>query len=295
MILVSLEELKTNIVDNIISIGVDSKIKECTFLDSIIEEINEVFTTEDFKKIDKYINCISDKDTISFNIKNDGIRNEVVIKVLNKSEFLINISTIGEKTIKIYEKVVNLNNRTITTNQAICKYKDIEEEQNNTSMVIEKVYDEDGIMTDYIVIRFKPNSIVSGINQNYKDVILHIPHNYKESDFWKNNYFSKIVLSRLYLDVASLKIDYKESGMFYSSSVKLETSIGLRDMILPNEVRVSLPKDYIIEPLPEDEIENLLFSNEEKHRNGLKKYIKDRSSYYYNSKSDPNFKHEIRR
>ena len=295
MILVSLSELKENIVENLIKIGVDSKVRECTFLDSIKEELNEVFTNNNINRVDKYINCVVDKNTITFNLNNEGTRVEVELKAVAKDKFLIVLSSISKKEITVYEKVIDLNERTITTNQAICDYRNMEMENNNKSMVINKSYDEDGIMTSYVITQFKPNNIVSGLNQNYREVILHIPHSYKESDFWKNNYLSKVQLQREYLDIASLDVEFKETGMLYSSTVRLATVNGLRDMVLPDEVRTGLPKDYTIEPLSNEEIEDLINENIEHVRMGLKKYIKDRNTFQYNSKLDPNFKHEIRR
>lgn len=290
----SLKELKENLVDNIIKIGVDSKIKECTFLDSIIEEIMEVFNVNEINKNDNYIMCDIDKN-ISLNLNNDGVRSELIISNISDGLFYISIASIGPKNIKVYEKQIDLNNRIISTNQGICKHRDIDIETNNSTMVINKHYDEDGIMNKYEAIRFKPNSIVSGINQNYKNVILHIPHSYKDSFFWQSNYMSKTTLDRVYLDVAKIEIDFKESGMFYSSMAQLSTEHGLRDMNLPDLYRSSLPKNFVISSITDEQIEELILTNKENVINGLRKYVKDRKSFNYNSSVDPNFKHEIRR
>lgn len=294
MVLVNLKDLKENIVEYLIKIGVDSSIKNCTFLDSIKEEIIEVLESEKFDKGDAFIMCNLADNSISLNINNHGVRCDLKLMKTVDNKILINISKIYDKNIKMYEKVIDINNRTISTNEGLFK-NSLDEETNNKTMTIEKKYDEDGIMSEYEIIRFKPNNIITGLDENYKDVILHIPHTYKESSLWSENYLSKVSLIRTYFDLANIKIDYKESGMKYESVIQLAYDLGLRDMVLPDSFREGLPKDFIIDPMENAEIEDIFNNLDEKVRNGLKKYIKDRSTYRYNSKEDPNFKHEIKR
>ena len=286
----SLSDLKNNFVSILNKIGIDKSIELSPIYDSIIDEVNELLAFINFGNAENVIMCSIINNKVITKLNKDNAEYTIEVEKKDNTSFTVSLIRTDIEYIKIYEKYIKFGeDKKISTLEGLCD-RDTNVIDNNKTMLIDKLYDDDGIMVFYDIVRFKPNSVASGLESNPKDIILYIPYNYS-SPLWSSYYSSRITLSREYLDIAKVNVDYKLHDINYSALAKLSDERSLRDLYLPDSYRSlgSLPRDFSIEPLTEDEINKLLNGENDKVRNGLLKYIKDRKTIIYESKNDPDF------
>ena len=141
-----------------------------------------------------------------------------------------------------------------------------------------KVYNSDGIMIERENKIFKEYIHNANI-QNIKDnVIISIPSN-------PNEYEKRTYLEREMLDIAKVVYNDKLKNINYTGKQLIKGKRGLIDM----EFNSSYDKDIIIHSLTSQEIDEMINKeNKEVIREGLKKFIKDRTIFEYDSKKDNN-------
>ena len=127
------------------------------------------------------------------------------------------------------------------------------------------------------------------INMNYDRYILTNVIDYSGRILKKNcDHLYRIIRNNL--DTAKVTYNDNVNNTFSNGVVILSQESGLRKMITSNSLLTS-DVPTIIMPLSEEEINSIISKESNpKVQEGLRKYVKDRSKYYYNSSSDPYYR-----
>ena len=150
-------------------------------------------------------------------------------------------------------------------------------------------YTSNGVMIDREYKQYGTGPLSVDISRANVDSALLIARNAFNYGFWHDKFISRTLLTRRKIDTARLVIEDKQKNIFYTGIVTLNGEHGYRDMAMLGG-NFDYPIDYIINPLPIEEINRILeMENNPKVRDALRELAKGREDFYYDSTKDPSF------
>ena len=294
-----IEELRNNLKEHILNLGIDKKIMDNPAFLSAITRINSMIEQMNIQDADKVVEVTENNGIISINwnsVTNDKYNMKIAssspdsfycVRTLEKNPRLGNNGQmIHEK--EVIENIIAMSNNgalTITSNSSIVNDINCDSNTlNNTTFVETMYYTTEGVMSMRESKSFKTTPLIGSIDKIGTDAMLYTPRN----EYMTDKYSKRRVLYRNTIDTARILEEDKNNNTKYSSVVRLNMEHGLKNMTLPNidihQKDVYIPKISVVEI---NEMINQ--EKDEKVRKGLSLYAVDRENYEYDSRKDPNF------
>ena len=300
----SVKELRENLLERILGLGIDTKFLEnpvfpviISYIDSLIRIMN-MFEVEDIIIVreeegsisfkwpsntgDKYTFTILSSDPGSFRC----IKTEERKPVVRTNGKLFKSRNIIEVVVTIDE----LGSVSLTTNCSMADNIDCKSlECNNYTWSQRECYTSKGVMNAKGYKTYSRRKMAEDFDEATIASMLYIPRKAFDFGFWYDKYESETLLVRDKLDTARIFVEDKTKGIKYRATTLLSQRRGLRDMILPDYSDI-YPQDVVIYPLSQKEIDSMI----KKESNpivaeGLREYATGRSAYSYNSSEDKDF------
>lgn len=292
----SVKELKENLVEKVLELGIDPKFKENPAFASVLGRIESLI--EDMNMPEKLGNIsVKEDGEISFDcIRNSDEKYSFSIFSSSPDEFSCirtkeSRSSADSREKKVDELKAKISDNgfiTLTQNDATAYNHNYASENDFVYGKKEFYYISNGIMRDRTEVVFPAVKKVFGNfdRLNAAD-ILSLPRN---ANINGNNYAIRTKFTRDKLDTA--RYDYKNmDGTNAHAVIPLSEQYGLREMWPDFD---SSKKEIIIPPKSKEEIVAMLQKESNpKVREGLAKLAVGREEYYYNSNEDKDFVWEV--
>ena len=296
----SLKELKENLTEKILSLGIKEEFIENPAFSSALSEIGWLLHNmeESHCLVKEEDGVIKIECTTTYDVKYsmkiwiptpDTIR---CVRIMEEKPF---IGTNGKyvRTKHAYEIITNINNNNwieviengSTINNIDCR----EGTTNNSVWARKKEYDPNGVMTTREYKDYKSSTLNASIDRATEHDMLCIPRfAFQIGHLMERSYNYRELLRRKYLDVARIVVEDKGNGIEYYSDTQLKGEHGYRNMVLMNGW--NYPTEVVIKPLSNEEIENMIqLEINHKVQEGLRKFSQGREKYHYNSSEDLQF------
>lgn len=305
----NVEELRKNLREHVLGLGIDKRFLENPAFASAISEIDSLIGRMYIFQAAETLTVKEENGNISFEwTPSFGDKYSMSISSSSPETFRCvyteerkpyvgrNGQTIREKY--VVEKVATIDNSgfiTLTTNGAMVNNIDCSMGKCNNSTWAEKeYYTADGVMRDREYKSFSGGELTEDFDRTRIDSILYIPRQAFNSSFWENKYESRTLLVRDKLDTARIVVEDRRKGIRYNAITQLYQEYGLKNMVpVAGYGYDPYPKEVIINPLSQEEIEAMIKrESNPKIAEGLRQYAVGRESYSYNSAEDSHFVRE---
>ncbi|HAB67139.1 MAG TPA: hypothetical protein DCE23_07205 [Firmicutes bacterium] len=298
----SVRELRDSLNDKVAGLGISEEFRGSVAFHSVLVEIDVLIAQMNMFSVASSVMVTEEKKKISFEWDSPYQEHyQFYIKVKNKNELSCAVVVerkpeLGKDGLFTKEKRViekkaerNENNEVVlTTSGAIVRNIDNNTKSLNRSFAERKIYDEYGVMKDREFRTYPEMPLNDHIDKLKIDSILYIPRLVFVGGFMSDEYETRTVMVRHMLDTARVLVDNRKEEKKFIGEIPLNREHGLKNMELDKEF--NYPKEVLIKPMSNEELEELI----RKERNsvvgeGLRRYAKGRTEYYYSSVEDNSF------
>ena len=296
----SLKELKENLTNKILSLGIKEEFIDNPAFSSALSEIGGMLHNmeESHCSVNEEngvikIECITTYGVkYSMKIWSPGPETFKCIRMMEEKPY---IGPNGQyvRTKHAYEIIASINKNNwieVIENASVINNIDCKDRTtNNLVWARKKEYDPNGVMITREYKDYKSYILNASIDRATEHDMLYIPRvAFQNGHLMERSYNYRELLRRKYLDVARIVVEDKSKGIEYYSDAQLKGEHGYRNMILMNGWHY--PTDVVIETLSSEEIENMIqLETNHKVQEELRKLAQGREKYYYNSSEDPQF------
>ncbi len=302
----SVQELRDNLSEKILSLGISRDFLNNPAYKAALEEIDELISQLNMFEEAKEVMVESDGTNISFKFTGPDAtayyveiskKDDKCFKCFKTEERKPYLGTNGEyiKEKNMLEDIITLDDSgfvVIETNGSFVN--DINASNglcNNTCWAQKKTYNANGVMQEREYIGFPTGVLNEPYDRVTSNSSLYLARRAFDGTL-ANFYEARTILRRDKLDTARIYAEDKTRDLKYSAVIPLNQEHGLRDMNMMGGYDPYL-KEIAIRPLSLEEVERMLEKEKDpKIKEGLKAFAQGRENYQYNSLDDPYFVYE---